>query len=263
MKKYGKYEGARHGAIPRRKFLMLTSAAIATAVATDLPAQIVRTAFGFDEELYPLLSVGHSTGSLPELQSATAGLVGADALRAGDRSLIRSGVRIEVQSFQRAASRAEVPISIGLNALYRVSGHAETARVPFLAWSWASSMSNPSSRPARPFVVPVDSEFPLELIVTTRAPHAGRSALRHDERLMTESKERSIISLSVGAGRRSMKLRRGIYFLALRSSESERRPNWRSIRVENVGGQVVLTQPTLAGYEPVSFDYVMLSVDKA
>ena len=242
---------------------MLTSAAIATAVATDLPAQIVRTAFGFDEELYPLLSVGHFPGSLPELQSATR-LVGADALRAGDRSLIRSGVRIEVHSFQRAAARAEVPVSIGLNALYRVSGHAETARVPFLAWSWASTMSNPSSRPARAFVVPVDSEFPLELTVTTRAPHAGRNPLQHDERLITESKERSIISLSVGAGRRSMKLRRGIYFLALRSSESERKPNWRSIGVENVGGgQVVLTQPTLAGYEPVSFDYLMLSVDKA
>ena len=242
------------GGMPRRQFLTLTSAAIVGAATTDLPAQIVKDALGVDEPC-PLLSVGYFGGDLAEPDGS--GLIGADGLRSGDGSLAAGGAVLRVHGFRRGPARAAEEVSIGLNALYQVDGLAETAKVPFLAWSSASVAAS------RPFVVPVHQDTPLELTVTKRAPYRNGVPLQHDERLTSASKERSVVSLTVGSRRRSMKLRSGVYFIALRSNHAERTPYWPSIRLENVDGRPTLVQPGVAGYEPVPFDYVTLSVAKA
>ena len=251
---------AKSATMPRRKFLVLGSAAVVGAAAADLPAQMVRTALGLDEQWFPLLSVGYLSGSAAELTAPAASLrrlVGADKLRSGDASLADAGARVTVHEFRRAAERASQPVSVGVNALYRV----DDAKVPFLAWTYSATRHTTHDM-TKSFVMPVDAAHPLELTVANRAPLAGPDAKARDERAVTESKERSIASFSVGEGRRSMKLRRGVYFLALRSGAFDRTPDWRSISVQTVDGKPVLVEATVAGYQPVSFDYVTVSIDR-
>lgn len=247
--------------MPRRKFLVLGSAAVVGAVAADVPAQMVRTALGLDEQWFPLLSVGYLAGSVDGMQAPEASLrrlVAADKLRSGDASLARAGARVTVHEFRRAADRASHPVSIGLNALYRV----DDVKVPFLAWTYSADRHATHTTGRNSFVMPMGEGQPLELTVANRAP-LGKSGQSVDERLVVESKERTVASFHVGEGRRSMKLRRGVYFLALRSNASERTPDWRSITVQTVDGQPMLVETTIAGYQPVSFDYVTVSIDRA
>ena len=68
----------------------------------------------------------------------------------------------------------------------------------------------------------------------------------------------------IGSERRTNKLRRGVYVLAIRTSDSQRTPHWPSIRfVAQDGSSPVLAQASVIGYEAVPFDYIALTVDAA
>lgn len=249
----------------RRRFLVLGSAAVVGTAALDLPAQILRTAWGPAQAL-PLLSAGYLDGNVATSRT----FVAATALRSGDASLAGSQLELRVLDFARAVATPE-PVSIGLNALYR----AGERKVPHLAWSYSTAAK---SRGAR-FVVPVDHASPLELMllrrtanIVTTAPVATPADFVVDfpetadgDLAMTEGNGRSIAAFSLGRERTAMKLRSGVYALAFRTSAEQRTPDWRSIQfvTPREGASPVLAEATLAGVRPVSFDYLVLSIERA
>lgn len=255
----------------RRRFLMLGSVAVVGAAATDLPAQILRTAWGPAQTL-PLLSAGYLDGSVEGMTAASRTLVAASALRSGDASLAGSRVKLRVLDFSRTVRTTE-PVSIGIDTLYRV----EDRKVPHLAWSYSTSPAGESESSAARIVVPVDVSSPLELTVSKRPGRVVRSAPAFTpadfvsafpetaEGVTTEGNGRSLAVFSLGRERTTMKLRPGVYALAFRSQAAQRTPDWRSIRfvAPKDGASPILVESTLAGVRPVSFDYLILSVERA
>jgi hypothetical protein len=247
--------------LQRREFLALGSVAMAGVAASSLSGQVLRAALA-PARVVPLLSVGYFAGSIPDLAAGGAGrVISAESLSAGDGSLAESGIRLRIHGLSRAAGRQPEAGMIGLNTLYRIGN----TRVPQLSWSCSTSAKGVQQAVLASFVVPVDAGSPLELAVSSRAlqsvaaaSFAGTDAARHDLGIV-EANGRSIAAFSLGAARGAMKLRRGTYLLALRSSQQQRQPDWLSIRfaAPSEGAAPLLLQ----GGAPVSFDYLTLSVE--
>ena len=235
--------------IPRRQFLVLGSAAVVGVAATSLSADIVRSTRTV-EEIAPRLSVAFVKASLADFASndfAPRALTAAAHLRSGDPALA-GGVRMKVHGVVRSdASRAQ-DVSMGLDAMYRVDGRSES--VPFVAWSYAQMASRTTDSAASPFVVPVGARKPLSLsLFTSDAQQSG--------------KLQATIALSLGSERRANKLRAGTYFLAM-CPKGMTAPDWSSIRVVPSEGKLpLLRQATVLGNEPVPFDYIVISTDRA
>ena len=247
--------------LQRREFLALGSVAMAGVAASSLSGQVLRVALA-PARVVPLLSVGYFAGTLPELAVGGAGrVIAAESLSAGDGSLAESGIRLRVHGLSRAAGRQPEAGTIGLNTLYRVGD----TRVSQLSWSCSTSARGVQQASLASFVVPVDAGTPLELAVSSRAllpagasSLAGTEVARQDLGIV-EANGRSIAALSLGSARGAMKLRRGTYLVALRSSEQQRQPDWLSIRfaAPSEGAAPRLLQARA----PVSFDYLTLSVE--
>jgi hypothetical protein len=122
-----------------------------------------------------------------------------------------------------------------------------------MAWSHARLAHHTTTSSTKPFVVPVSAKHPLSLAVSTSARGA-----------VADAKLRGTVSLGLGSGRRENKLRSGLYFIALCPAGTSA-PDWASVHaVASENGQLpALKQATLLGFEPVSFDYIIVSTDRA
>lgn len=247
----------------RRRFLMLGSTAIMATAASSLSAGILSATSDVVESTLPLLSIGYLAASGDDLAASSRHLVPATSLRSGDASLASTGVRLKVRQFSFDARRRTEPRTVGLNVLYRV----DEGVTPFAAWTHvAGRIEHRASTPR--FVVPVSAASPLELTVFSRAPRTTPDRAvdfaRDEEFRTTDGDGCSVAALSVDSNRGTNKLRRGVYVLAIRTSGSQRAPHWPSTRfIAREGEPPVLAQASLAGYEPVPFDYIALSVDPA
>jgi hypothetical protein len=259
----------RPSVMPRRQFLLLGSSALVGAAATSLPAQILSAAFA--DSTLPLLSVGYFAGTAADLAASgrsRGSLVSAESLRSGDASLESSGLRLRVQQFSRAAERRVEPHTIALNVLYRIDGK-DDQKTPFAAWTHSLNASGAHRTSANRFVVPVSASSPLELTVARRAPRVASIAasdfVRDEDFQMTAGPGRSVASFTLGREHGANKLRRGIYVLALRRTASQGTPDWQSIRfiAPAEGSAPVLQRASIFGNEPVSFDYIAISVESA
>jgi len=238
--------------LPRRQFLVLGSAAVAAAAASSLSADIVRGALATEQKA-PRISVGYSGATIDEFNvpSFASRLTAAAKLRSGDAALA-GAVRLKVHGLVRPEAQKSANVSMALDAMYRVSGHNDD--VPFMAWSHARRGQHITSSAANEFVVPVNAKQPLSLGISTSAPTP----------VLDEAMLRATVNLSLGEKRLANKLRSGLYFVAICPAGSEA-PHWASIHAvapEN-GTVPVLKQATLAGLQPVPFDYIIMAAGRA
>lgn len=235
--------------IPRRQFLVLGSAAVVGAAATSLSANMVRGVPA--SEGTARVSAGFAPAAFADVQSpefAPRALTAASHLRSGEAALA-AGVRVKVHGMVRTDASAVQPVSMALDVMYRVPGQTEA--VPFMAWSHAQLAGRKADSAVSSSVVPVGSRMPLSLMVTTGTV-AGQNA-----------KLQAKVDLALGSGRLANKLRSGLYFLALCPAGTAA-PDWSSIRVvRSENALPLLRQATLFGLEPVSFDYIIVSADRA
>ncbi len=238
--------------LPRRQFLVLGSAAVAAAAASSLSADIVRGAL-VPEQKTPRISVGYAGATIGEFDAPSFAprLTAATKLRSGDPALA-DGVRLKVHGLVRPQAAQGANISMALDAMYRVSGHAD--EVPFMAWSYARRGQHITSSAAGEFVVPVSTRQPLSLGISTSAPAP----------VMDDATLRATVNLSLGESRLANKLRAGLYFVAICPAGSEA-PHWASIHAvaPEHGTVPVLKQRTLLGLEPVPFDYIVVAAGRA
>jgi hypothetical protein len=228
--------------MPRRRFLIVGSAAVATAAATSLSAtEMLRSALVF-EEISPQLSAGFIDAKLEDFSRSLFAprLAAASKLRSGDAALA-NGVRLTVHGLVRPDAATGKSLVAGLDAMYRVAGRSEA--VPFLAWSRASLGQN-ETRPASPFVVPVSAKHPLSLTVLTSA----------------SAKQPEQLRFAIDAHRGANKLRTGLYFVAVVPA-GMKAPEWSSVRAVRTDQSdlPVLQQVTVLGYERVAFEYLVIN----
>ncbi|HXH39443.1 MAG TPA: hypothetical protein VNN08_12510 [Thermoanaerobaculia bacterium] len=263
----------------RRQFVLLSSIAVAGAAASGLPQRALRTVAGADPATLPIVSLGYWDGSLDKASLGTAPpdrfhrLASAASARSADRALDGSA-RININGFWRAAQHRQKPVSIGLNVLFPAGGE----RLPFHAWSHATSRGVARNAPPPHFVVPVDARHPIELNVEMRMPAGATTpALARVKRFLSlddrnaQQQKSGTCSLALDSRSSSLKLNRGVYFVALQEDPRDQAPNWASVRMLDphapgaldASGPGVLVQGGLVGYEPVPFSYLMISVNKA
>jgi hypothetical protein len=238
--------------LPRRQFLVLGSVAVAAAATSTLSADLVRGSSA-GEHQSPRISLGYVPATVEDFASPSfaARLAPATKLRSGDSSLT-GGVRLKVHGLVRPEAQRDTDVSVGIDAMYRVPGHMED--VPFMAWSYARTRQHTSSSAQNGFVVPVSATEPLSLAISTSAVKTavGNAALR------------AKVTLALGEGRRTNKLRTGLYFVAICPAGMEA-PHWASIHATAPadGTAPRLVQTSLTGYEPVPFDYVVVAAQRA
>jgi hypothetical protein len=233
-------------AMPRRQFLFLGSAAVVGAAAVSLTNDFnpfARIAPVADASQATRLSIGFTRATAGELSSGLFAVTSADKLRRGDASLAES-VKLRVHGLIRAAKNS-TPLSIGLDAMHRVAGLDE--EIPFLAWTYDRGRA--IERSVRGFVLPSSEQF--SLAVVSRSGAAAEPA-------------RSLATFSAGTKRGAHKLRRGTYFFA-HCAPGTKAPEWELVRavVPAAGELPVLQQMTLTGFQPVPFDYIVVTTDRA
>ena len=245
----------------RREFLVMSSAAALGLAATTLQSDVLDSTAA----PMPLLSVGFWNGAADDIRGASdkafrRRVVPADRLVAADASLLQSGARVTIHGFWRSASY-RTPLVLGLRARYP-SPALSTDSPSLIAWSWRPDMR--VSNQVR-FDVPVSDTLDL----TVERLHARAETPRRLRELFRRSDaapRAEVASMSPEHGARGLKLRRGVYFFAVRENESENLPSWSSYSVlpgaaslDPQGDGVLRTS---MGNAP-SFSYLMLSVDAA
>lgn len=230
--------------LPRREFLVLGSAAVAAVAATSLTADIVRDVLTV-EDRSPRLAVGFAGAIDPGVPVPSAQRVtSAVHLRSGDAAL-EGGVLLSILGL--VSPRGSQQRNVAVDTMYRVPGVKEP--VPFMAWSQAWFGGRPTQTHSKPVIVPVGDGAPLSLGISTSAE--GQSL-------------RAMVRLGIGRGRFEHKLRPGYYFIAL-TPNGAATPDWSSIRAvaSDSSRHPVLEQVSIAGAQPVPFEYLVLRTARA
>lgn len=195
----------------------------------------------------PLLSAGFWNGTAEELTLDAVPhrpIVAADRLVVADDSLANGSARVTVHGFWRAKANRD-PLTLGLLARY------PACDVPVITWVSASGQR--VSNRAR-FEVPVAEtlDFTVE-----RLHHRSRTTRRITDwmGLRNTSSRTEVATMSPRTGSSGIKLRRGVYFLAIRENEREAIPSWSSMQV--VSGASAGSKGPLAS---APFSYLMLSI---
>jgi len=263
----------------RREFMILSSVAVAGAAASGLPQQVMRAVAGSDPITLPIVSLGYWDGSFDKTRLGDASpetvhrLTSATSARSADRALDGSA-KVSVNGFWRAEHHRAKPLSVALNVLFPVGNE----KLPFHAWGHTTHRGVARNAPPPQFVVPVDARHPIELNVEMRMP-AGTTppAIARVKRFLSlddrkdEQKKTGACALALDSRSSSVKLNRGVYFVALQEDSRDAAPNWNAVRMLDphapgaldASGSGVLVQGGLLGYEPVPFSYLMISVNKA
>jgi hypothetical protein len=242
--------------LQRREFLALGSAAMVGLAATNLHADVLATI----STPMPLLSVGFWNGNAGDLSvdSETApyrAVVAAGRLAAADASLVRDGARVTVHGFWRAAANRG-PLGLALRAQYPGPNGQS---FPFTAWSWQrdARVSN-----AARFTIPVGETLDLAI---DRVHRSDPRSLRARIGLDTTRERSETAALSPVSGARGVKLRKGVYFFAIREQDSDAAPSWGSMSVATGASVLDPLGPGVlrARGERAPFSYLVLSVDSA
>lgn len=264
----------------RREFMILGSVAVAGAAASGLPQQVMRAVAGSHPVSLPIVSLGYWDGSFDKTRLGAGSsetmhrLASAVSARSADRALDGS-VRVSVNGFWRAEYHRQKPVSVALNVMFPVGDE----RIPFHAWSHTTHRGVAKNAPPPQFVVPVDARHPIELNIEMRMPAGStppalarvKRFLSLDDRNDEQRNGSGACILALDSRSSSIKLNRGVYFIALQEDPRDASPNWSAVRMRDphapgaldASGAGILVQGGLLGLEPVPFSYLMISVDKA
>jgi hypothetical protein len=256
----------------RRRFLVLGSAAAVAFAARGVSAAVAPTPAS--AELPSSLAVAFIDG----LESRAAaigsvGVLGANAMMAGDPSFLSRSAKVTVLGMWRAENRQQT-VGVALKAYYPTALYSG-GDVPCFVWSHLSRSATDAQRPAS-FRIPIDSAG-LRLEVETTAPRSaivekirGRVSSRialNDDDSRPRTREaiaelHNVASLSLGIDRGESKLRAGKYVLAMLPAGAAT-PDWSTVRYtsENVSGP--LSVRNVLGETAPAFDYVIVDVDFA
>jgi hypothetical protein len=255
--------------MPRRDFLVLGSAAL-LGVATSSLGSTLTGAATQQQVLSPdqvPLSVGFWEGLVQTDYGVrrTWPLVGADSVRAGDRYFQGVGfVRVRVHGFWRASGHAD-PVSVTILPRYPALGFS--SRLNVLSWQYVSRGRGAWIGSSRAFVVPMVDDGVLDLAIDRRAltPPVRQQAVAHpgSDPAVGESFARAeigqILSFRSDDQPSALKLQRGTYVIAVGD-----RPDWSGVRIVEEARLLRSNEgPLVTGWleQPVSFDYLVLSVD--
>jgi hypothetical protein len=249
--------------IGRREFLVVTST---TAIA----------AMAFGQDLIGVPSLKAASGSNfalgfvdPEavIDGASSRFVAnvgsADRLTQSDGALIRGGARLTIRSSHVSDKSANAPSGMQLIVQYVTSSDGTRRTFPFTAWSY--SKTSGTSSPVR-FVVPVDQEQTIRLLLATSYDGQASSAVSRRNLLQTASAVESaadpdVINLSLLSGSGGAKLRTGHYIIVpTRNGASA--PDWANVSLRNDEGLKLVTNSGFT-VAPVDFDYVIVTIDMA
>jgi hypothetical protein len=243
-------------ALHRRDFLMFGSAAVLGAAATSVTAAATLRVVAAPEA-GAVLSVGFSEHTAPvaaDDEHVLSSVIPAESLRVSDGSFRHSGVRVLVHGF--SAPRPAAPVSVRLSTFAPVG---ETA-VPFLAWAHSASASSPRIS----FLASLDENGTLPVAIERCEPVTRWNrmfAVAEPANTLPDlaSLERSgnVCRLSSG-DRGDVRLRPGTYFIALRRTASDRRPDWSSIAIDATAAD--FSGALRRNGAPVDFEYVAVTV---
>jgi len=234
--------------IPRREFLRISSvAAIGVAVATISERKAFAAAT--DSGIVPLMSIGYAP-SLP-LTGYSVPLASADSILSPDPRFISSGAHISVVGSKRAASHANVPGGIGVDALFDISSRPSGQPAHYRFFSIAGRPDHDALSGQLSFTTKVAATSGVSFLVRRQRPSNTNVNATAAPAIETEA---SPVTLSLGnvAG---PKLNRGVYAFAFREEESDSMSNW---------GRLMIA-PTEDGYiiPGATFSYMLLHVDYA
>lgn len=258
--------------LDRRQFLVLSS--VGTVGVAAFGGSDLFAATKNDLTLAPLLSVGYWDGVLSTIATVGSGGVfrnldvdAAADLPTGDPSFLDGGAQLRVEGLFRS-SRDNM--SLALQAAFRPLEHPD-ATLPFSAWSYSGGGKYESKSAPSKFVVPVEPDSGLRLTLLRSAavtPHRARPVAIGNEAELLGRKSNdvpSVIDFTINTDAGRPRLRRGTYFLALRSS-ADQKIDWSTIRIadpkrkENYKKGFLYQRGVLAD-QVVDFDYLAISVE--
>ena len=244
--------------LPRRDFLMLGSAAVASAAASSVAAATLRVVAA--PSAGSILSVGYGEPAAPETE--TTSVVSARALRLSDDALRSAGVLVAVEGYSRPGAQNRDAVSVRLSTF----APAAEGPVPFLAWVHSTDgKGRTNSSPRSRFRAALDDVGTLPIAIERHEPAGRLSRLLAIPQaspslvpdLVSMEQNGSVCRLSSG-DRGEMALRAGTYYIALRRSSADRQPDWSSIVADNT---VVSAGDSLRrNGNPVDFEYLTLTI---
>ena len=241
-----KAKGVSSG-IPRREFLRISSAA---ALGVAVVAVSERNVFAASSSgLMPLMDVGYAP-FLP-LPGYSVPLASASSILSPDPHFIASGAKVSVVGARRAASHANAPGGIAVDALFPVSHRNPDDPSRYRFFSVDGRPDGDSISGQLSFTIQSPATSGVSLLVRRQRPN-NRPTSEVPPPIETEA---SPLTLSLGnvAG---PKLNRGVYALAFREEEGDSMASWGRMALAPVdGGGFIISGAT--------FSYLLLNVDYA
>ena len=237
-----KAKGVSNG-IPRREFLRISSvAALGVAVVAVSEGKLFAAS---SSGVVPLMDVGYAP-SLP-MAGYSVPLASASSILSPDPHFIGSGARISVVGARRAASHANAPGGIAVDALFQVSHRNPEDPMHFRFFSAnADSISAPLG-----FTIQAPATNGVSFLVRRQRP----TNLPSSESAPPIEAEASPLTLSLG-NVTGPKLTRGVYAFAFREEDGDSMANWDRMALAPVdGGGYLISGAT--------FTYLLLNVDYA
>lgn len=231
--------------IARREFLRISSAA---AMGLAVVALGERDLFAAASGSVPLMDVGYAP-SLPATGFSVP-LASANSILSPDPAFIRNGARITVVGAKRAASHANAPGGIAVDALFNVSHRGPDDPLRFKFFSVNGRSDHDAISGPLAFTVQVPSTGGVSFMVRRQSPVSDTKTAAS----ASSQPDGTPLTLSLGnvAG---PKLARGVYVLAFREEDGDSMADWRRMTIA----------PSEDGYyvSGATFSYLALKVDYA
>jgi hypothetical protein len=247
----------------RRDFLVMSSAAALGVAASGFGSEVKR---GLISDTARPFVVGYIDEVLTSSSTGVHRVTGAEQLGSGHHDFRNDLARVTVHGFWAD----EAPQSVAMAAYFKHDGN----ELPFLAWNHVQHGRFAARAPRSSFRVPVRADGSLLLGFDSHTPHraprsemsrrladirAQLSAPKADPLVAAASNKDATERCTLG--RTGVKLRRGTYVVAF----LDKSPSWSSLRLAlgetPLGGQTA--SPLKHGSSPVSFDYLLFSIDHA
>jgi len=241
----------------RRDFLLTTGTAIAgVAVLGDRALFASSSAQDVD-----FVSAGYWNATLTRGRDGSllaafrnSEVESAADLPAGDPGFISTSAIVSTVGLWRPESRRNTPVSLNVDLVYPIE---RTSKVRVHAWHFSGRQRSSASS----LTLPLSLEQPMEIIVE-RSPGATKGAS------LPSVRDSSRLEFSMGHAE-GLKLRPGVYFLAVKERDTDSFPVWRDVRVAVADGEAALSlngdgllRNRYSG-RPVDFSYLVLTVDRS
>jgi hypothetical protein len=247
--------------LPRRDFILLGSVAVAGVAASGLSSNAIRTIVA--PAAGSVLSVGFAESIRGERQAVHS------AARAPRTSSLGSSARITVHGVWRPEESRNTPLGIGVATYYP----GALAPLPVIAWNYRSFRSSMTGSGRTSFEAPLQADGSLAFSIERTTPGAPKLVGMAKPRRFSFSREaKQPLMPNLAALEKSGDvcrltadvLQQGTYFVALRSSWSDRAPDWSMLHVAENAAPLQPHGPSVlrTAVREVPFEYLMVSIDR-